>query len=141
MTAAPKLYAQIGYKTIWHFNTPWWLCTPLQYAAMHDTEGEVTTLLLRAGADVNNCGSLQASPLHIAAATRNTRCVPPPPHTHTRARVHMQIGVQTDRHPHTRSYKHTNTGTLASNPSATHIRLKDSYTHTNLRRVARTQVY
>jgi hypothetical protein len=41
--ASPKLYAQIGYKTMWHLNTPWWLCTPLQYAAIYDTVGEVGT--------------------------------------------------------------------------------------------------
>lgn len=72
MSAAPKLYAQIGYRFMWWFHTPWWLCTPLQYAAIHDTiSGDITVALIRSGADVNNCGSLQASPLHIAAATKN----------------------------------------------------------------------
>mmetsp|Transcript_8700 Transcript_8700/g.26125 ORF Transcript_8700/g.26125 Transcript_8700/m.26125 type:complete len:763 (+) Transcript_8700:2-2290(+) len=94
MTAAPKLYAQIGYKTFWHLNTPWWLCTPLQYAAIYDTVGEVTTLLLRAGADVNNCGSLQASPLHIAAATKNKQFIICLMNSRTPNSMHVDLEIE-----------------------------------------------
>lgn len=84
--AAPKIHAQIGFK----FITPWWLCTPLQYAAIHDHEGTVTALLLQAGADVNNCGSLLAPPLHIACASKN-KCF-----VETLIRLRTSLTIQID---------------------------------------------
>ena len=63
--AAPRLYAQIGYRA------QWWLYTPLQYAAFHDRNGAVAAVLLELGCDPNNMGALQVSPLHIACVHNN----------------------------------------------------------------------
>lgn len=67
--AAPRLYAQFGYRAAW------WLYTPLQYAALHDSTGLVTSALLELSCDVNNLGALQVSPLHVACSKNNTKVI------------------------------------------------------------------
>eukprot|EP00039_Didymoeca_costata_P019994 m.339658 g.339658 ORF g.339658 m.339658 type:complete len:714 (+) comp18902_c0_seq1:281-2422(+) len=67
--AAPRLYAQFGYRAAW------WLYTPLQYAALYDSTGAVTSALLELGCDVNNLGALQVSPLHVACVKGNVKVI------------------------------------------------------------------
>lgn len=48
--AAPRMYAQLGYRAAW------WLYTPLQYAAFHNKTSSVVEALLELSSDVNNMG-------------------------------------------------------------------------------------
>eukprot|EP00053_Salpingoeca_punica_P017909 m.173603 g.173603 ORF g.173603 m.173603 type:complete len:872 (+) comp17316_c0_seq2:241-2856(+) len=51
------------------------LHTPLQYAARKDRTGDVVRALLDVGCRVNNIGSLQVTPLHIACRANNEAAV------------------------------------------------------------------
>jgi serine/threonine protein kinase len=67
--AAPRMYAQLGYRAAW------WLYTPLQYAAFHNKSATVVEALLELSSDVNNMGALQVSPMHIACVNNNVAVV------------------------------------------------------------------
>eukprot|EP00729_Bicosta_minor_P013760 gene13760-5916_t len=67
--AAPRMYAQLGYRAAW------WLYTPLQYAAFHNKTSSVVEALLELSSDVNNMGALQVSPMHIACANNNVAVI------------------------------------------------------------------
>ena len=69
--AAPRMYAQLGYRAAW------WLYTPLQYAAFHNKTSSVVEALLELSSDVNNMGvrhPASSSQSHRYAATTVLHC-------------------------------------------------------------------
>lgn len=64
--AAPRMYAQLGYRAAW------WLYTPLQYAAFHNKTSSVVEALLELSSDVNNMGVRH--PLNLIATLQPLYC-------------------------------------------------------------------